>query len=501
MANRTLAGPDAFRYRYLLGLDIGTLGVKGVVVRLDGQVVARQHLDHSVSHPHPGWAEHDANRHWWGDGRAVIQALLAQVQLPPETIVGVGVCGLVPCLCPLDVKGQPLRPAILYADNRALVELDSVNRILGTTLTAQAVIPKLLWLKVHEPGVFAQTQAVLSAHHYVVYRLTGHLAVDYDSASVYGAVFDASAGKWRADVCESLGIPVEMLPQPRPATHVVGQVTRAAAQETGLAPGTPVIAGSGDTFPTIVGAGAVEPGAALISFGTTGLLLLVGRPLEEVTDKVHFGPGPNGESPAIRWAANVLTCGRAVQWFRDRFAPESDYSALDDDAAQVPPGSDGLIALPHFLGRRTPTPDPRARGAYVGLTLVHTSAHLYRALLESFGYALRQGFEPERGQVRRVVATAGGARSRLWRQIVSDILDMPVEYSPQSGGALGIAYLAGYATGCFSDLSTIRNQWLGPPEVTSPHPGARAVYDRLYGVYSALDEELGPQMARLAADG
>jgi xylulokinase len=472
---------------YLLGLDVGTSAVKGVLVGIDGQVIARAETEHGVSQPHPGWVEQDAERQWWGDGLDTIRALLAKAQVPPSTIAAVGICGLVPCLLPLDGQGRPLRPAILYADQRALAELAWVNDRLGSELTAQAIVPKLLWLKNNEPDLFARTRAVVSAHTYVVYRLTGRLAVDYDTASIYGAIFDRETQDWRAEACQALGIPSRLLPPPCAATKVVGQVTDSAAQQTGLAAGTPVIAGTGDTFPAIVGAGAVSPGTALITFGTTGLVLLIERPLEEVVNTVHFGPGAAGRPQAIRWIANVLTCGRALQWFWDEFwgtaAQEpGHFVALDEQAAQIAPGSQGLIALPHFLGRRTPTPDPFLRGAFIGLTLSHTREHLYRALLESFGYAARQGLDPLRSQVEAVIVTAGGAKSRLWRQIVSDILDSELEYAPQSSGSLGIAYLAGLGTRVLADFRLLCSEWLGQRERTVPRPENRLVYDRLFAL-------------------
>jgi xylulokinase len=381
-----------------------------------------------------------------------------------------------------------------------------VNDRLGAELTAQAIVPKLLWLKNHEPGLFARTRTVVSAHNYVVYRLTGRLAVDYDTASIYGGVFDQATQEWRPDACQAIGILPKatrggLFPPPCGATEVVGRVSVSAAQQTGLAAGTPVIAGTGDTFPTIVGGGAVTPGTALIAFGSTGLALLIEQPLEQVVDTVHFGPGARGQPQAIRWVANVLTCGRALQWFRDELcgapAQAASFGVLDERAAMVEPGSQGLIALPHFLGRRTPTPDPLLRGAFVGLTLSHTRDHLYRALQESFGYAVRQGLAPLQGRVERVIATAGGARSRLWRQIVSDILEREIEYAPQSDGSLGIAYLAGMGTGFFSDMRPLCADWLGQREWTTPTHENRAIYERLYALYCELDEALRAPMARL----
>ena len=301
-----------------------------------------------------------------------------------------------------------------------------------------------------------------------------------------------------------LGLDAGLLPPLRAATGVVGSVTAVAAQATGLRPGTPVIAGTGDTFPTIVGCGAVAPGDAMISFGTTGLLTLTTRPLAVAAAGPHFGSDVDGG--AVVWAANVLACGRSLSWFRQEFgtsvvgavlAPAPDFPTLDRIAATVPAGSEGLVALPHLMGRRSPTPDPHARGVLFGLAPNHTAAHVYRALLESFGYAVRQGFDPIRPRVRRVIATAGGAASPLWRQITADILDAPIEYHPQSGGSLGIAFLAAYAIESVSDFGAIRDAWLAGPDVIRPDAATRSTYDDLYRLYCHLDSSLSAAFAML----
>jgi xylulokinase len=512
-----------------LGLDIGTLGVKGVVATADGEVLARVRRDHGASQPRPGWVEQDAAAQWWGDGAAVVRDLLATPGVDPDRLAGVGVCGLTPCLCLVDDEGRPLRPAILYSDHRALEQLARA-RAAGLALTAQAISPKWAWLAEHEPETLRAARRLFSSHNYVVHRLTGVASMDYDTASIVGGVFDVRAKRWDAAACAALGLDVRLLPPPRAATDVVGGVTADAARATGLPQGAPVIVGTGDTFPTIVGCGAVAPGDAMISFGATGLLTLTMQPLETAAAGPHFAGGDG--AGAVAWAANVLTCGRLLAWYRDAFgasvvgaglvpalepaleaghmpaleagpvpAPTypPDFALLDRCAAAVPAGSDGLIALPHLLGRRTPAADPQARGVLFGLNPAHTAAHGYRALLESFGYAVRRGFEPIRPQVRRVIATAGGAASPLWRQIVADILNAPLQFHPRGSGALGIAFLAAYALGCLRSFDIVRDAWLANPEHVLPDPAVRGCYDDLYGLYCHLDDGLAAAYARLSA--
>ena len=280
------------------------------------------------------------------------------------------------------------------------------------------------------------------------------------------------------------------------------------ADDRSARPGTPVIAGSGDTFPTIVGCGAVGPGDAMISFGATGLLTLTTRPLAVAAAGPHFGAETDGG--AIVWVANVLTCGRSLMWFQDEFgaavvgaglapALAPDFATLDRIAAAIPAGSEGLVALPHLMSRRPPTPDPHTRGVLFGLTPGHTAAHIYRALLESFGYAVRQGYDSIRPRVRRIVATAGGAASPLWRQIMADILGAPIEHHPQASGSLGIAFLAAYASGQVSGFDAIRDAWLAGPELSIPNPSTRRTCDDLYRLYCHLDSSLSTAFAMLPA--
>ena len=493
----------------LLGLDIGTLGVKGVAVTTDGRVLARAHLAHSVSHPQRGWAEQDADDQWWGDGLKVIRDLLA-ADVDPAAIAAIGVSGLVPCLCLVDAAGLPLRPAILYSDNRALAQLAEINTALGLSLTAQAITPKWRWLAEHEQDVLRCAQHILSSHNYVVYRLTGAYTMDFDTASIAGGVFDTQRKVWDERACAAMGLGARLLPPVHAVTEVVGSVTDLAAAATGLRAGTPVIAGTGDTFPTLVGCGAVAAGDAMISLGTTGLLTLTTHRLQSAAAGPHFAAASAddtrsaGEEGAVLWAANVLACGQVLAWFREELAPGvhlpsgpslvrlPDFPALDRAAAAISPGSHGLIALPHLMGRRTPTPDPAARGAFVGLTPSHTAADIYRSLLESVGYALRQGFDPIRSRVRRVIATAGGAASPLWRQILADILETSIEYHPAASGALGIAFIAGFATGYIAGFEVIRDAWLVQPAVMAPDPTTFGVYRALCQAYCYLDDTLGP---------
>ena len=490
----------------LLGIDIGTQAVKAVAVNPEGVVGHRAVIERTPSHPHPGWVDMDTEQGLWVAVLRVI-AQMVQTGLDLDSIRVIGVTGMVPCLTPIDAAGDPVGPTILYSDNRALEELAWANRTAGLDLTAQAVIPKLVWLRRHRPRDFARIRTVFSAHNYVVFRLTGQRCIDYDTCSIMGGIFDDLANGWKPEVLQRLDLDSGFFPPPQPAVAVVGVTTSEAASATGLPVDVPVIAGTGDTFATMLGCGVIEPGDGMVSFGTTGLLTLIQRPLAESAAGPHFDHGEGVAS--VAWVANVLSAGRLVSWYMDMFDRKARttarrdeagrYAMVEAEAGRLPPGADGLLVLPHWLGRRTPQPDPNLRGAIIGLAPGHTPAHIYRAILESFAYNQRQTFDPVRQRFDRLVATAGGAHSRLWRQIVTDILNFPLEYYRMASGALGIAFLAGHAAGLISDFHVVKHDWLKDPEITVPDQGAVAAYDRYFDVYCEFEERMADPFKRLCS--
>jgi xylulokinase len=490
----------------ILGLDIGTQAVKANLVTPTGEVLARVDIERGPSHPAPGWVEMDIERDWWGTSVQAVRQILTRSGIQAAEVFAIGVSGLVPCLGLLDEAGRSLRPAILYSDNRALEELDWVNQRGGLELSAEAVVPKLVWIQRHQSEIFARATVLLSAHNYVVYRLTGNCTMDYDTAGIMGGIFDAQNKTWKTGLMEKLGLPAHILPQLSPATGIVGRITSEAARAIGLPEGIPVIAGSGDTFPTIVGCGAVDPGDAMIAFGTTGLLTITNRPLVESAQGPHFES--NSQQGSVTWGSNVLSAGRLVRWFSDQFGQaersiasrlgDNEFTLLEMQAEKIPAGAQGLIVLPHWLGRRTPQPNATLRGSTLGWTPAHSPAHFYRAILEAFAYNVKQGFDVYRSQIQRVVVTSGGARCRLWRQIMADVLDSPLEYHSGSCGALGIAFLTAYATHSVDNFSDIKTRWLAQPEITYPDPQNVAVYRQLFEVYCHFDEALAEPYAHLA---
>jgi len=486
----------------LLGLDIGSSSSKAVLVEPDGAVVARAQRAHTLSLPRPGWVEHDAEAVWWADVRGLLgefgREALAAVR-------GVCVSGIGPCLLAADGSGQPLRPAILYGiDTRASAEVEELTERYGAAavlssggspLTSQAIGPKLLWLRRHEPEVWRRTRRLLMASSFAVHRLTGEYVLDHHSASQCNPLYDLSAQGWRQDWAAEIapGLP---LPRLLWAGETAGTITPEAAAETGLPAGVPVAAGTIDAWAESLGAGAVAAGDLMLAYGTTMFFVHVApaarpHPLLWLTAGITRG--------SRTMAAGMATSGALTGWLRE-VAGGVAFERLIAEAAAVGPGCDGLVALPYFAGERTPLFDPEARGVIAGLTLTHSRGHLYRALLEATAFGVRHNLETMQlagGNPTRIVAVGGGTRGGLWTQIVSDVTGRPQQLPRLTiGASYGDAQLAGAAAG----LTTLESPWNPVDEEVHPDPTPRDTYQELYAIYRELypaTRGLAHRLARL----
>ena len=504
---------------YLLGIDIGTQGSKGLIVACDGAVLASTSVEHGLSVPRPGWAEQDADGIWWGDFVKLTRGLLSRAQIDPRDIAAVGTCALSPDMLPLDADGRPLRSGILYRiDTRAGAEIAAMNQQLGlvgqSALTAQDVGPKIAWFRAHEPDRWRQTRKILSANGYLVARLTGRHTIDYITAGGFRPFFDAVHRTWNASVCARYDLPPACLPEVLEATDIAGTVTAAASAETGLAEGTPVIAGTEDFPAEAVSTGVADEGSVIVSYGTTMVVLtFAGRPLD--CPGLFSGPAMLGGLDVLYDRLSYLVGGMATsaavtRWFRDNFGQSERraeqelgidaYQILGLEAEAVPPGSNGLVVLPYFSGERSPINDHQAQGLVFGLTLAHTRGHVYRALLEGVSYGLAHHLELMRrggARLERIVGTGGGTRNRLWAQIVSDVTELPQTILDRSSAALGAAFLGGVGVGLFHELHEIR-PWVWPGLELRPRAELHDYYHALYGIYRRLYEHTREDMHELA---
>lgn len=505
---------------YLLGVDIGTSGSTGIILDTELNVVDSATVSHDTSVPKPGWAEHDADEVWWSDFVQVTNRLLNTTAVPPADIAGVGVSAIHPALLPLNERGEPLRPAILYGvDTRSSEEIELLNERVGrkriyeacgNALTFQSVGPKILWYKRNEPERFERTETFVDATGYVVAQLTGEYTMDNAIAAFFHPLYDPSELTWNNEMLAEMGLDRSRFPEPQWATDIAGYVTDEAAFKTGLAAGTPVITGTGDALASQVSVGAVDPGDAIFMYGTTGVIYAT---LAERRSTPELWSFPHCLEGKYAIAGGMATSGAIVRWFRDELAGptvveegtgKASYDRLNERAAEIAPGSEGLMMLPYFSGERTPINDDSARGTITGLTLSHTAYHVYRAILEGIGYGFRHHVETmERADVslERVLAIGGGARSDLWRQIVSDITDTTQQYVTNPiGSPLGGAYLAGLGTDVFDGIDRL-TELTTIEESTRPDPETTAVYDEYYDVYRDLYPEIRTQMHRLASLG
>ena len=453
-----------------LGVDIGTFESKGVLVDQTGRILAQANRPHKMLVPRAGWAEHRADEDWWGDFTFITNALIAKANVRPEEITAVATSAIGPCMLPLDAMGRPLRNAVLYGvDTRAsaqIVALDArigADRIMatcGNALTSQSVGPKILWLKEHEPDVYARTAMVLSSTSYLTFRLTGDYVIDHYTAANFSPLYDVTRQCWTDDLAPDI-LPLSKLPRLLWSTEIAGHVTPQAALETGLAAGTPVICGTIDAAAEAVSVGVALPGQMMMMYGSTIFIIqVVDNPIRD--PRLWYAPWLFPGSHASM--AGLATSGTLTHWFRDQMArdldPEQAFVHLYKEAQASPKGARGLLCLPYFSGERSPLHDPLAKGAFFGLDLTHQRGDLYRAVLEGVASATAHVLETyaEVGAApRQVMAVGGGVKNEVWLQATSDLAATPQILSQNAFGAsYGDAFLAALAVGAVrpEDITT-----------------------------------------------
>jgi len=433
---------------------------------------------------------------WWSGTKDVLHRLLDGRDA--RSVRAVGVAGMVPAIVGLDEHGRPVRPSIQQNDARATEEIDwfasrfdedELFARTGATWNQQLVAPKLRWLRRHESAEWGRAVRVTGSYEFVT-GLLGAEPYTESNWALESGMWDVEAGRWLEPVLELTGADEALFGPVRRPFDVVGAVSPAASAETGLAVGTPLIAGSADHIAAVLAAGLEDPGDVVMKLGGAGDFLYVTdafKPVRELFIDFHDVPD--------RYVLNgcMASSGSLVKWFKTGFAGDASYADLDAMAEEVGAGADGLVLLPYFLGEKTPIHDPRARGTLVGLTLSHHKAHVHRAILEGVAYAFRHHLETLRTAgyaARQIFVMDGGARSGLWRQILASTLDHPVVHlrSGASGSAMGVALVAGVSAGAWT--------WRDIPSfvqvegTTDPDASASRRYARLYAVYRELYHRL-----------
>jgi xylulokinase len=482
--------------KLLLGLDISTTGAKALLIDPDGNVVSSASNPLALSTPRPLWSEQNP-ADWWAGMAASIREALAGAGRSGEDVLAIGLTGQMHGLVLLDESGEVLRPAILWNDQRTGPQCDEIRERIGKARLIQITgndaltgftAPKVLWVAENEPEVYAKARHILLPKDYIRFKLTGEYAMD--RAGGAGTIlFDLKKRTWSDEVLEALDIPAEWLPPTFEGPEVTGTISAEAAAQTGLAEGTPVVGGGGDQAAQAVGVGAVQPGIIALTLGTSGVVFATTesaliQPEGRLHAFCHAVPG--------RWhfMGVMLSAAGSLQWYRDTLAPDVDFDTLVNEAADVPPGAEGLLFLPYLTGERTPYPDPLARGAWVGLTVRHGRAHLTRAVLEGVAFGIKDSFtlikEAGLASIDQVRISGGGAKSPLWRQIMADVLDVElVTVNTTEGAAFGAALLAGVGAGVYESVPAACAATIQVTPSTSPS-GDVAAYQGIYPKYRAL---------------
>ena len=507
----------------LLGIDLGTTGVKVALFAADdGRTLSSAFIDYPLMHPQIGWAEQNPEDWWQATVTAIRTCMVGGVRnnVQPEDVRGIGLSGQMHGVVLLDEENRVLRPSIIWADQRSEAQCLWITERVGAARLLELVsnpalpgftAPKLLWIRDNEPEIYARARKMLLPKDYIRYRLTGKLAIEISDAAGT-CLLDVKHGRWSREVLEALEIDPELLPPVVAADKVAGTITEEVAALTDLLPGVPVAGGGADNACAAVGNGVVRPGLALVSIGTSGVVLAYAS-----TPQVDMsGPVPrvhtfNHAVPQAWYLMGVTQgAGLSLRWVRDNIGlPEralerwtglDAYELLTKEAESIPAGSDGLLFLPYLQGERTPHLDPYARGGWIGLTASHDRRHLIRSVLEGVAFSLKDCSTIIQGQglpIEQVRVTGGGAKSPLWRQIIADVLGVElVTTNATEGPAFGAALLAGVASGLYPSVLQACEATVRVMERTGSRPEVERVYAQAYETYKALYPALKPLISR-----
>lgn len=497
---------------YILAHDLGTTGNKATLYDKEGALVSSAFHGYETEYAHAGWAEQNPED-WWQAVCTSTHELLRQTNTRADELAGVAFSGQMMGCVPLDKEARPLRNAIIWADQRSVqqerwvgehVSPDEVYRITGHRLSASYSLSKILWLRDHQPDIYAAAHKFVHAKDAVVARLTGAFVTDPSDASGMN-LYDLEGGTWSERILEAAELDPVKLPELHPSTEGVGEVLPEVADEVGVAIGTPVVIGGGDGACAAAGAGVVDEGVAYNYIGASSwIALATNKPIydPDLTTFTfgHVVPGmfmPTG---------TMQTAGASYQWARDQIchvevqAAETlglnPYELMSLEAENSPIGANGLLFLPYLLGERSPRWNPRARGAFLGLTMRHTRADMIRAVLEGVTMNLRvilEAFGSQGARIEAMRLIGGGARGRFWNRMMADVYGLPVHRLAvlEEATSMGAALTGGVGVGLYPDFSMIET--MNPvTEVIQPDPVAQVAYERILPIFEAAYQSLVP---------
>jgi xylulokinase len=497
LGRRADALPERKRLMHFLGMDVGTGGTRAVIVDETGKLMGAASSAHAPFRAeHPGWAEQDPED-WWRAAKDAIEGAFAAVPAPREPIAALALTGQMHGAVMLDETGQVLRPSLIWCDTRTQPECDWLTEKIGRErlieLTCNPALPnftltKLLWVKNHQPEIFAKIRHVMCPKDYVRYRLTGEFAIDVQEASGT-LLLDVTHRRWSREVAAAAGIDESWLPRVFESPEICARISEEAAALTGLKAGTPVAAGAGDQGAGAVGMGILQPGSVSATIGTSGVVFAAtAQPTKDAHGRLHtFCHAVPG-----LWHVMGVTqsAGLSLSWLKETFFAGQSYDALNAQAEKVPAGCEGLLWAPYLLGERTPHLDPEIRAAFAGISATHGAGHFVRAVLEGVAYSLKDSFTlfAELGiPVSDVRLGGGGARGELWRSIQAGIYGLAVEVlAAEEGGAFGCALMAGVAAGHWANLDEACAQAIAVAQRIEPKPADLTAYEAGYAHWRKL---------------
>lgn len=481
------------KMNYFIGIDVGTSGTKSVLFDESGKIIADAYREYPMYQPHNGWAEQDAED-WKNAAFETIRELSAAVCT--DDIKGIGVSGQMHGLVMLDEENNVLDRSLIWCDQRTSKQVDEVCEVIGREkyieLTYNApntsfTLFKLLWIKKNKPEIYSKIKKVLLPKDYINFCLTGNYVTDVSDAGGTG-YFSVKDREWCDEILDAFGIDKSILPEVKESCEVAGALTAQSAEMTGLSTSVTVAAGAGDQAAAALGNGIVGEGDMSISMGTSGVVFsAVNNPIFDKQGRIHT---LCHSVPGMFHVMGVTqSCGLSLSWFKHNFAENKSYKELDAEASDI--SSDGIVFLPYLMGERTPHLDPDCRGSFTGISAGHTTANLYRAVLEGVCYSLKDCFEIMKStglSAGNIGVCGGGANSNLWLQILADILGADVCKNDNSeSGARGVAILASVASCFYSDVPTAAenmNSSVLTPFVTNNENSE--YYNSIYNIYKAM---------------
>ncbi len=507
---------------YLIGFDIGTTSTRCILIDADGKLIASATSDYPMDTPRPGWAEQDPDN-WWEAAVITIKEVIEKSKINPSDISAIGLSGQMHGSVFLDKEGKVIRPALLWCDQRTQAQCDSIYDIFGgeeefiklsyNKALAGFTAPKILWLRDVEPDSYKKVDKILLPKDYIRYKLSGTFATEVSDAS--GTILmDIAERDWSDKILDGLSIGKDMLPPVYESSRVTSRVSEGAAKITGLTAGTPIVGGAGDQAGGAVGSAIVEEGVISDSLGTSGVVFAHSdRPSYDPSGRLHcFCHAAEG---AWHLMGVTLAAAGSYKWYQDTFGASPDmtkaypelsgYELLDKQAGEAVPGSEGLIFLPYLSGERTPYADPYARGVFFGLSYVHNQNHFVRSVLEGISYSQYDCLNLMKDlgiTSNKVVLFGGGARSPLWRQIISDIFDTRiVTLNVEEGPSYGAAILAGVGTGIYKNVKEATYKIIREDIEIDPIPENASKYAKYYKVYQSLYSSLKRDFEKLELAG